>query len=156
MRWLPLFLLLFVPLFSNMEDDDRLYLSLNVEQGAKLELSDGSTYEIDPEDRLYTEYWITPFPIMLSGSGNENYPVKITNMNTGRSVKGKQISTEKMLQEDKQRRVQKEMEILKKPPAEPKTKEKSAPKKSDPTPKPIPKQQSSLFFPTYNQEHINR
>ncbi|NGX47375.1 MAG: hypothetical protein K1000chlam3_00748 [Chlamydiae bacterium] len=79
---------------------EQLYLSLNIDEGAKLELSDGSTYEIAPEDHLYSSYWITPFPIMLGKSDNRKYPVKITNMNTGTSVSGKQISTRQMLEEE--------------------------------------------------------
>lgn len=79
--------------------DSQLSLSLNIGKGAILELSDGSSYEINPEDRLYTIYWITPFPIRISESGNPDYPVKITNMNTGRAVSGKQISTQELLEE---------------------------------------------------------
>ncbi len=88
---------------------EQLYLSLNIEDGAKLELSNGSTYEIAPEDHLYTAYWITPFPVMLGKSDNPDYPVLITNMNTGTSVSGKQISTRKMLEEaQKQKQVPQE------------------------------------------------
>ncbi len=85
---------------------EQLYLSLNIDDGSKLELSDGSTYEIAPEDHLYTAYWITPFPVMLGKSDNPDYPVLITNMNTGTSVSGKQISTRKMLEEEAQKQKQ--------------------------------------------------
>jgi len=111
--------------FPNKQDE-QLFLSLNIEDGAKLELSDGSTYEIAPEDHLYTMYWITPFPISLGDSGDKKYPVKITNLNTGTSVKGKQISTEKLLEES-------EKEGIETPP--PKLEEKK-PDPKTPTPKP--------------------
>jgi len=78
---------------------EQLYLSLNIGEGSKLELSDKTTYEIDPEDRIYTAFWITPIPLMLGESRDPKYPVKITNLNTGTSVNGKQISTRKLIEE---------------------------------------------------------
>lgn len=108
MRILFIFFLLFSPLFSQDRKphatEEQLYLSLNIGQGDTLELSDGSTYQIDPEDKLYASYWITPIPIMLSESGNQEYPVKITNLNTGNFVKGKKIDTRKFLQEEYEKR----------------------------------------------------
>lgn len=79
---------------------EQLFLSLNINDGQKLELSDGKTYEIAPEDRLYTMYWITPIPVMLGRSNDSQYPIRITNMNTGTSVNAKEISTQKMLEEE--------------------------------------------------------
>lgn len=112
---------------------EQLFLSLNIDEGAKLELSDNSTYEIAPEDRIYTMYWITPFPISLGQSGNAKYPVKITNLNTKTSAKGKQISTEKLLEESEKRDIQTPPPKLKKekPTPKPKT-EKPKPKTTKP------------------------
>lgn len=81
------------------EQKEQLYLSLNIAEGSRLELSDGKTYEIDPEDRIYSSFWITPIPLMLGRSGDPEYPVKITNLNTGTSVNGKQVSTRKIIEE---------------------------------------------------------
>ncbi len=77
----------------------QLMLSLNIENGAKLELTDGSLYEIDPDDRIYSALWITPFKISLSESDDAEYPVRITNLQTGTSVNGKPIPKEKILEE---------------------------------------------------------
>ena len=79
----------------------QLYLSLNIDNGSRLELSDGKTYQIAPEDREYTMYWITPFPIRLTASGDKDYPVRITNMKTGTSVLAKEISTRALLEKDR-------------------------------------------------------
>ncbi len=79
---------------------EELYLSLNIENGSKLQLSDGSTYLISPEDRIYTVYWITPFPIRLGKSSDDEFPVKITNITTNTSVKGKEISTKDLIQKE--------------------------------------------------------
>lgn len=78
----------------------QLYLSLNIEKGSKLQLSDGSTYLISPADRIYSEYWITPFPVKVSKSKDPDFPSKITNINTGTSVNGKEISGKALLQEE--------------------------------------------------------
>ena len=78
-----------------MKEDSKiqkpLSISLNIDKGAKLELSDGSAFEIDPLDRIYSSLWITPFRITLSESGDAEYPVRITNQQTGTSVNGKPI-----------------------------------------------------------------
>lgn len=98
-----LFLLFFFPLLGQNESPERkeqLYLSMNIGEGDKLELSDGSTYQLDPQDKLFASYWITPIPIMLSESKDPDYPVKITNLNTGTSVNGKKISTRDYLREE--------------------------------------------------------
>jgi len=79
---------------------EQLFISLNIEEGAKLELSDGSLYDIDPDDRLYSSFWVTPIPISLGQSKNKEYPVKITNMNTGTSVNGKEISRRQYLEDE--------------------------------------------------------
>lgn len=81
------------------KEDDQLYLSLNVGEGRKLELSDGSSYEIAPEDQVYAAFWITPFAVSVGKSGDPNYPVKITNLNSGTSVRAKEISTEELIHE---------------------------------------------------------
>jgi len=100
-----------------------LMLSLNIENGAKLELTDGSVYEIDPEDRIYSSLWITPFKISLSESGDAEYPVRITNLQTGTSVSGRHVSKEETLEESKQK-----IEKQKKTPETGKPEKKTTPK----------------------------
>lgn len=119
----------FEPKAGTMEGDQQLYLSLNIDRGAKLEFSDGSTYEIDPEDRLYTAYWITPFPVLLGKSDNPDYPVRITNLKTNTSVNGKKVSTKEVLEEERKKipshKKKEEAEILQpeqKPAKKPQTK----------------------------------
>jgi len=68
-----------------------IFLDENINGGAQLKLSDGSVYEIAPTDRSKATYWLTPFQLKLEPSGDPNYPVKITNLVTGVSVKGKKV-----------------------------------------------------------------
>lgn len=75
-----------------------IYLTLNIEDGAKLEFSDGATYEIYPEDRIYTSYWITPFQVEFGESDHPDYPIKITNMQTGTEVFAKEITQKEFLE----------------------------------------------------------
>lgn len=79
--------------------EKQLYIQMNIEEGAVIELSDGKSYEIDPDDRIYTVYWITPIPVRLSESGNASYPVRITNLNTGSFVRGREVSTRGLIKE---------------------------------------------------------
>jgi hypothetical protein len=68
-----------------------IYLSENIRGGAQLRFSDGSTYEVSPQDRNRTEFWITPFLVKIEPSGDPNYPYKITNTLSGVSVSAKQV-----------------------------------------------------------------
>ena len=82
--------------------DDQLYLSLNIDGGTRLELSDGSAYEVRAEDRIYSAYWITPFPIEITDSEDPKYPLKITNLKSGTWVFAKKITRKEMLQKDEE------------------------------------------------------
>jgi hypothetical protein len=83
---------------SDMEKEEEekkvpasLYLSQSIDNGTKLILSDDSMYLVSPEDVTYTSFWITPFPLRLEDSGDPEYPVRIVNINNGKSVKARQI-----------------------------------------------------------------
>jgi hypothetical protein len=135
--------------FDNKEgrpkkDNEQLFLSLNFAEGEKLELSDGSTYEIDPDDRIYSKYWITPFPIMLGESDNPEYPVKIMNMNTGTSVNGREISTKEFLEEEAI--IEKEQQPAPKPTEKP--------TQQQPLPKPTEKPQQQQKETPEKQQQI--
>lgn len=82
------------------EEDKPITLSLNYNQGTYLVFSDDRTYEIAPDDRLYTAYWISPFPADFNESGDSEYPVKITNLYSDRSVRGKEVSTRETLRQE--------------------------------------------------------
>jgi hypothetical protein len=67
-------------------------LAENIRGGTQLKFSDGSTYEVSPQDRSRAQFWITPFIIKIEDSGDPNYPVTITNTVTNVSVRAKKIS----------------------------------------------------------------
>jgi hypothetical protein len=72
-----------------------LYLSQNIDNGKVLELSDGSRWEVAPDDVESAAFWITPFSLYFTPNTNTadngTYPVKIVNENTGIGVKVKQL-----------------------------------------------------------------
>jgi hypothetical protein len=68
-----------------------VYLSLNIDNGKRVLLSDNSLYEIAPSDVVTTSAWITPFPIKITQSDDPEYPYKLTNTYSGSSVKAKLI-----------------------------------------------------------------
>lgn len=83
---------------SDMEKEENekevptaLYLSQSIDNGTKLILSDDSMYLVSPEDVVYTSFWITPFPLRLEESDDPEYPVRIININNGKSIKARQI-----------------------------------------------------------------
>lgn len=81
-------------------EDQPILLSMNYNKGAYLVFSNDKTYEIAPDDRLYAAYWLTPFPAEFGESGDADYPVKITNLYSDRSVRGKEVSTRETLREE--------------------------------------------------------
>ena len=61
----------------------------NLKSGSQIRLSDGSLWTIHPKDTIITQSWITPVEIIVSQSGDPNYPYKLTNSLTGSSVRAK-------------------------------------------------------------------
>lgn len=76
---------------SNTEQSKPLTIAENLNSGTQLRLSDGSLYEIAPEDRDLASVWITPFEVKVIPSGDPNYPYKIVNTVTNSSVKAKPV-----------------------------------------------------------------
>ena len=69
----------------------QLFLSININNGQKLQLSDESIWEIAPNDIPTAAVWITPFPVKIIPSDDPDYPFLIVNTNTGISVKAKKL-----------------------------------------------------------------
>jgi hypothetical protein len=72
--------------------EQKLSLSINIDNGQKIRLSDNSLWEIAPNDVSIAAVWITPFPIKIMPSNDQDYPCLLVNADTGVSVKARQIS----------------------------------------------------------------
>lgn len=77
-----------------------LHLALNYNKGTYLVFSDDRTYEIAPDDRIYSAYWVTPFPPQFGDSGDFDYPILITNPWSDRSVRAREVLTREILREE--------------------------------------------------------
>jgi hypothetical protein len=66
-----------------------LFLSINIENGRKIQLSDNSIWEIAPSDIQTASVWLLPFPVSVESNNDPDYPYTITNMNSGASVKAR-------------------------------------------------------------------
>lgn len=64
----------------------------NLNSGRYIRLSDSSTWEIHPDDTPITQGWITPVEILVSPSGDQNYPYFLTNSLTESKVKAKKAT----------------------------------------------------------------
>ncbi len=75
--------------------DESLYLSQNIDHGKKLELSDGSLWEVAPDNVERASFWILPFPLYFVKNNdpldNNEFPLKLINQNTGLGVKVRQL-----------------------------------------------------------------
>lgn len=68
-----------------------LYVSENLDGGAKLQLSNGDIYEIHPDDRDVSSTWLLPSNVTVTPSKNLDYPIIITNTISGTSIKAKKF-----------------------------------------------------------------
>ena len=68
-----------------------LYVSENLDGGGKLQLSNGDTYEIHPDDRDVSAAWLLPSNVTLTPSKNPDYPFIITNTVSQTSVKARKF-----------------------------------------------------------------
>lgn len=75
--------------------EETLYLSQNIDNGKVLELTDGSAWQVAPDDVERAAFWIIPFPLYFVDNNdpndNDKYPKKIVNRNTGLGVKVRQL-----------------------------------------------------------------
>lgn len=69
-----------------------LFLSININAGQKLQLSDGSLWEVSPVDVAQASVWITPFPLRIIPGSDPNYPYLIVNKTSGISINARPIS----------------------------------------------------------------
>jgi hypothetical protein len=70
--------------------EQALFLSINIDGGKKIQLSDGSLWEVDPRDTNTSGSWLSPMPIKIIPSGDLNFPSRLMNKNTGISVRARQ------------------------------------------------------------------
>jgi hypothetical protein len=69
-----------------------LSLNINIDGGRQLLLSDGTQWEVAPEDRSISSLWLTPIPLKILPGGSQEYPNVIMNSDSEKEkVKAKQI-----------------------------------------------------------------
>lgn len=66
-----------------------LTVSININSGKAIQLSDNSVYEIAPEDQTISAQWLGPIPIKVTNVSDPNYPFLLTNLHNHLSVKAK-------------------------------------------------------------------
>lgn len=74
----------------------QLSLSINIDNGQKIELSDNSIWEVAPSDVPTAALWITPIPIKITQSNDPAYPYLLVNINNGISIKVKKAQATPM------------------------------------------------------------
>ena len=62
--------------------DSDLTIVENLHNGKVLKLSNGTLWEVAPQDVEITEIWIFPFPLKLEKSGNKQYPFYLVNLHS--------------------------------------------------------------------------
>lgn len=82
----------FIPKEEEAQPLTQLSLSINIDSGQKIELSDDSLWEISPDDVPTAATWLTPIPIKLTPSNNPDYPMLLVNTNTGVAIKARKVS----------------------------------------------------------------
>ena len=69
-----------------------LSLNINIDGGRQLILSDGTIWEVAPEDQSISNLWLTPIPLNLLPGGSPEYPNVLMNADAEKEkVKVRQI-----------------------------------------------------------------
>ena len=69
-----------------------LSLNINIDGGRQLILSDGTKWEVAPEDQSISNLWLTPIPLKLLPGGSPEYPNVLMNADAEKEkVKVRQI-----------------------------------------------------------------
>ena len=68
-------------------------LSENLKNSQYLRLSDGTLWNVRPEDVPLAQAWITPVEIIVSQSTNPFYPYKLTNKVSGTSILARKVES---------------------------------------------------------------
>ena len=68
-----------------------LYVSENIDGGARLQLSNGDMYDIHSDDRNISGGWLLPSNVKITPTKDPNYPVMITDTVTNTSVRAKKF-----------------------------------------------------------------
>lgn len=71
----------------------QLSLSINIDNGQKLLLSDNSMWEVSPNDIPTSSVWLSPSPVKIVPSNDPDYPFLIVDINSGISVKARKVPT---------------------------------------------------------------
>jgi len=78
--------------FTMKSVKEGLSISLNINGGKRLLLSDHTLYEVAPSDVATASAWLSPSLIQIVPSGDPNYPDKLINTDTGVGVKAKKVT----------------------------------------------------------------
>lgn len=76
---------------ATKEPQSELFLSINIDNGHKIQLSDNTLWEVSPDDVYTSSFWLTPFAVKIIPSGDPDYPCLIVNKDSNVSVKARRI-----------------------------------------------------------------
>jgi hypothetical protein len=72
-----------------VEKAENLFVSINIDNGRKIQLNDNSIWDVDPRDTATSEAWLASIPIKIVPSEDPDFPFLLVNRNTGVSIRVK-------------------------------------------------------------------
>ena len=88
---------------QSQSNPHEIFLSENSHNGKILTLSDGSSWEVAPQDLNISEVWVIPSPFAVEKSANATFPYYLVNKDTGSKVLVRPIAPEKKESEKSQK-----------------------------------------------------
>lgn len=76
-----------------IQKEQEITIEENLHGGKVLVLSDGSTWEVAPQDLKTSGTWIFPVPLKIEKSNNQAYPHRLVNTNSNTSILARKISS---------------------------------------------------------------
>lgn len=78
---------------KSMDQMSNVTMSVNVQGGQELILSDSTRWQIQPQDVQVAGLWLTAAPISVKPSTDPDYPFILTNQQTNQSVRARQVAS---------------------------------------------------------------
>lgn len=79
------------PSMQQNTPNQSLSLTINLNNGAELILSDATRWQIHPQDVVISSVWIAPSALSVAAGTDPSYPFVITNLSSKQSVRAKQV-----------------------------------------------------------------
>jgi hypothetical protein len=71
---------------SSKNTNSSLSLNINSQNGKQLILSDGTKWDVSPDDQKISSVWLTPIPLSITPNTSKDYPYTLMNQDSKNEI----------------------------------------------------------------------